>query len=342
MAAAPPPMDPLQHRATAIVLRDLRERGVLTAEQAVAMERQLRAELPWRVWTERVLLAIGGGLLVSGVVFFFAFNWARLAPWQKFTVVEVALLLAAAWAAWKGLGTFAGQIGLMMSCVLVGVFLAVFGQIYQTGADAYELFLGWALLILPWVLLSRFGALWLFWLLLCNLALGLAWGQTGLAQRYHLREFWNLTLLLGILNGMALAGGEIAAHRGVSWLREPWLRAVPLVGTYGVLTTGLCALIVMNWFLDSASGTALVACWLLVVAAGYAVYRWLWPSLFALSVIALSVCTVITMTIWNLMWKATDDGFAAFFLMGVIVLAVFGGAVLYLRAVGRSLEARAT
>ncbi len=40
------------------------------------------------------------------------------------------------------------------------ILLAVYGQTYQTGADPYELFFGWAILIIGWVAISRFAPLW--------------------------------------------------------------------------------------------------------------------------------------------------------------------------------------
>jgi uncharacterized membrane protein len=43
----------------------------------------------------------------------------------------------------------------------VGVLQAVFGQIYETGADSYVLFLIWALLIIGWVAIGGYAPLWL-------------------------------------------------------------------------------------------------------------------------------------------------------------------------------------
>ena len=48
-------------------------------------------------------------------------------------------------------------------------FFAVFGQIYQTGADAYDLFLGWTLFTILWAFAIRFTPLWLTFIgLLCT------------------------------------------------------------------------------------------------------------------------------------------------------------------------------
>ena len=43
----------------------------------------------------------------------------------------------------------------------MGTLFAVFGQIYQTGADAYDLFLGWTLFTILWAFAIRFTPLWL-------------------------------------------------------------------------------------------------------------------------------------------------------------------------------------
>ena len=54
------------------------------------------------------------------------------------------------------------------SSVLVGVLFSVFGQIYQTGANAYDFFLAWTVFVTLWVVVSNFAPLWLFYLILIN------------------------------------------------------------------------------------------------------------------------------------------------------------------------------
>ena len=58
-----------------------------------------------------------------------------------------------------GLDAVAGRISLFATAFLSGILLAVFGQVYQTGADPYGLFLAWALLILPWAVPNYVTAL---------------------------------------------------------------------------------------------------------------------------------------------------------------------------------------
>ncbi|MCP5961019.1 DUF2157 domain-containing protein, partial [Klebsiella pneumoniae] len=41
--------------------------------------------------------------------------------------------------------------------LMIGLSLAVIGQVYQTGADSYLLFLIWTLLLLPWLYRPNIG-----------------------------------------------------------------------------------------------------------------------------------------------------------------------------------------
>ena len=52
---------------------------------------------------------------------------------------------------------------LVLAGLFLGALLALLGQIYQTGADTWELFAWWALLLLPWALAGASQALWLLW-----------------------------------------------------------------------------------------------------------------------------------------------------------------------------------
>ena len=51
-------------------------------------------------------------------------------------------------------GGRAGKAALLAASLFVGALLALIGQIYQTGADTFEMFAAWAALILPWVLVG--------------------------------------------------------------------------------------------------------------------------------------------------------------------------------------------
>lgn len=125
----------------------------------------------WGLWAQRLFLILGFSLILSSIIFFFAFNWAILSSFVKLGAIEIGFLIAIICSFVFDLKKIIGQISLLSASILVGVFLAVFGQIYQTGADAYQLFLIWSLLILPFVLISTNSFHWLLWFIVSSLAI---------------------------------------------------------------------------------------------------------------------------------------------------------------------------
>ena len=173
----------------------------------------------WRFFADRALLAAGTLLILAGVVFFFAYNWTGLHRFVRIALVAVPLLgsaLAALYCARPAaqVGRHYLEAALGAGVVLIGVLLAVVGQIYQTGADSELLFAGWALFALPWVLVAAVPWLWLFWLLLVNVALGLYLaGRADIWAMFSVQSmplWWPL-----LLNGITLAVWEGLAWRGV-------------------------------------------------------------------------------------------------------------------------------
>lgn len=207
-------------------LQALRSAGLVSARGYAAAVDAVRDEAFWARWGMRALLALGVGQFLAGVVFFFAYNWNDLSDIAKFAVVETALAIAVGGALLIGLDRVFGQMLLIAASVLTGVLLAVIGQMYQTGADAFELFVAWAALILPWTIISRHAAHWLLWLVVAETALVLYCEQVLVPINELPSEL--VWVLVGATIAMALAGRELAVHRGVAWLSGHWTRLVLL------------------------------------------------------------------------------------------------------------------
>ena len=112
---------------------------------------------------------MGVGFTVAGIIFFFAYNWEELPKFAKLGIVEVLLVASVLLATFTHWNKLVKQILLTGATFLIGTLLAVFGQIYQTGADAYDLFLGWTLFTILWAVAIRFAPLWLTFIgLLCT------------------------------------------------------------------------------------------------------------------------------------------------------------------------------
>lgn len=207
-------------------LQALRAAGLVSARSYLAAVAAVRDEAFWARWGLRALLALGVGQFLTGVIFFFAYNWNDLSDIAKFAVIEVALAVAVGGALLAGVDRAFGQMLLIAASVLTGVLLAVIGQVYQTGADAFELFVAWAVLIVPWTIISRHAAHWLLWLVVAETALVLYCEQVLVPIRAMPSEL--VWVLVGVSVAVALAGRELAVQRGMEWLAGHWTRLVLL------------------------------------------------------------------------------------------------------------------
>ncbi len=174
------------------------------------------------------LLRIGGILsLAASLVFFVAANWSRLAVFGRFGLMELVLIGCAAVAFIKPPPSFVGRGALFLAFVATGGLLALFGQTYQTGADIYELFLSWALLGLPLVVVARWSVTTAAWVLVLNMSLllfcgwqpagGLLWTLLG-GTRFRMPD-----LLLGaaVLNVVLWFIAEKWRHEAIAaWVRR--------------------------------------------------------------------------------------------------------------------------
>lgn len=150
------------------------EQGLLSRDQlerSLASEDAWPARRHWRLVLDRLLAWAGSLLLALGVIFFFAFNWDDLHRLYKLLLALAVLTGFAGAALLLARGSVPYRACLLGAALATGGVLALVGQTYQTGADIWQLFASWSLLLLPWALLSRSAACWgLFWIVF-NLAL---------------------------------------------------------------------------------------------------------------------------------------------------------------------------
>ncbi len=277
------------------------------------------APAQWRAFLGQLALWLGTVALAAAVIFFFAFNWDDLGRLAKFGLVEAAIL-AALLACWRlDLDGIAGKAVLTLMSLLVGALLALAGQIYQTGADTFELFAYWAALILPWVLVGRFAPLWLIWLGLLNLALFLYFslGQNGEA----------FVWALFALNGLALILWEAARGIGLSWLRESWPPRLVGIGSTAA-ATGL-----IIWAIADGHGRSdffATLAYLAWLAGLYVWYRSVRPDLFMLAVGLLSLTVSVAAFLSRHM---LDSGGGAFLFIGLIVIGMSAAGAIWLKSV---------
>lgn len=163
----------------------------------------------WNQLLDKGLLVLGVLFLATGSIFFIAYNWTALGKFARLVMVDAALVSCVAFAHWRGLDTAGGKAAITLACALVGGLLALIGQTYQTGADPWQLFAFWSVLILPWAFVARVSGIWFGVALLANLALlrymHVAMGLFGIGFSEDNALWWlfGLTTLTAVIWEMA-------------------------------------------------------------------------------------------------------------------------------------------
>ena len=100
--------------------------------------------------------------LIAGVTSFTAYNWATMSNVEKLAVPSV--LIIAGLVAYLFLEKeIYKNLAIFFSSFMIGTLFAVYGQVYQTGADVWVLFRNWAIfLIIPMVATGYYSVMTLF------------------------------------------------------------------------------------------------------------------------------------------------------------------------------------
>lgn len=236
-----------------------------------------------------VLAAALGGL---GIVFWIAANWDTLGRSGKFALLQSVILIMCAGALL--LPRARVPLGLTAFMAIGGLF-AFFGQTYQTGADAWQLFALWAALALPLCLGVRHDALWAPWALVVMTAVTL-WVHAKIGYSWDSRP------------------GHTAVHL-VSWLvssllvvaMSPVLRRYTGAGPWAMRTAlvfaaMLIAFIGLDYLFDRDGSDLLY--FIALATLGGAMAAFCSPRLhdiFALSAVGLSLNVMLVSLLVNLL-----------------------------------------
>jgi uncharacterized membrane protein len=269
----------------------------------------------WIKFLQLFLLGLGGSFIVAGVVFFFAYNWADMHKFFKLGLLEFLLLIVTLAAVFSNRSKAVKNVLLTASVMLTGVLFAVFGQIYQTGANAYDFFLGWTMSVVLWVVISRFQPLWLVLLTLINTTFILYINQVATNMPFN----YVVNILFGI-NAAAVIVWEVLHARNIIRSSHKWFPRVMALAAIVPLTMSMVVAMYDNFRVDYGLCFILAA---ITYSAG------IWQGLrtrdlFYLSVIPFSLIIVVAAGIVRL---AGSDPvgvflFACLFVIGSITLLI--------------------
>ncbi|HWK69313.1 MAG TPA: GDYXXLXY domain-containing protein [Burkholderiaceae bacterium] len=279
----------------------------------------------WAGFLRKSALALACLLLASALVCWVAANWEYASILQKLAGGQLALvaLVAASWLLGDRPGpggnrNFSASAQLAgLAALMLGALLALIGQIYQTGADAWTLFIGWLALLLPWLLVLRTVFLGLLCASLLNVGLALYMDARGGWAWFASSSAW---LEAGVL--LTLANGALVWiwERHILLLDDGWRigpRALASAAAAWLVVAALASL-------DTGAGPALlVVPGLAACAFLYKVYAARLPDLAMVSLAA--AVAMLLAAILLLSW--VDSEFALL----AIIAVLLGLTVLFMR-----------
>ncbi|MFW6324164.1 MAG: DUF2157 domain-containing protein [Desulfovibrionales bacterium] len=273
----------------------------------------------WRRFIDQLFVRLGGLAIAFSVLFFVAANWNAMGRFAKFGMVEGLTALSILGYCLFGSRSTSGRVCLLAASILVGVLLALCGQVYQTGADPWQLFFTWGLLMFPWAILARYSAILLLWVLLMNLSIVLYHREFGFTLWSSFGFQTEMLWLIFLFNTLVLIGWEFLVRVRNS-LNECWAVRIVFAG---------CGF-PMTWLvLDAVFGngsflTGMV--WIVWISLMYFTYRKKIQDLFMVAGICLSAIVVIVSFAAGYL---VDDGSAGGFLMLAFLVVALGAGTGY-------------
>ncbi|MFT0211586.1 DUF2157 domain-containing protein [Pseudomonas sp. F1_0610] len=311
------------------------ENGVIPAkhlEQALHEAQAFPNTAQGIQFLQRLLLTFGVLFLCSGIIFFFAYNWAELTRFEKFAIAQAVLALSLLALAFAQLHSLVGQAIIFAIGLILGANLALFGQTYQTGADPYQLFLTWALMLMPLSALARSATLWLCSALLLALASHLylvVYSFNQFLINDEQVEFWVLFIQsLAWLLAFGYASKRNPNSATLRLICQTFSFFCMFCATYL-----LCSEIISYNY--DAHYIFTVVVWTAMLATMYYIYRVRSINLFILSSFTLSISVVIFTIVADLIH---DFDALSFFIYALLIIALSSSALIWLRKVAREVR----
>jgi uncharacterized membrane protein len=268
----------------------------------------------WQKFLRLLFLSLGAGLTVSGIVFFFAYNWVDLHKFAKMGIIASLIVLSTLSTLLPQFNRTTKNIILTAVSILVGVLFAVFGQVYQTGANAYDFFLGWTVFISLWVIVANFPPLWLIYIALIN--------TTFILYSQQVAYEWSgmlISMVLFIMNSIFLIGFILLSQWKLKIKVPFWLLYIIALAAVSFSTKGIIQGIYYEY--DGYQFWLFV----LIVIALYSIgikYGLKEKSGFYLTVIPFSLIIIITALLVNLSMDVGMFLFISLFILISVTLVI--------------------
>jgi hypothetical protein len=304
-----------------LVLYELARRHGVPPAGVAALVRQADLSQPppaLQRWLWRGIAVLAAALVGLGLILWLAANWDTLGRMGRFALLQAAVLAACLAAALRP--AIRAPAGLAALLGIGGLF-AYFGQTYQTGADAWQLFALWAVLALPLCLGARSDVLWAPWAMVAMTAIALwTFAHTGHQWRVEPRD-------IGTFGAAWIASGLLVAMLSAPASRwtgaGPW--AFRTAATLAVVAVSLGAL--GGLFHSRVAPHYGLGAALLVVAAAVLAQRRAF-DVFALSAVALALDALLVAGLARLVFEGSGpDPVGQLLFIGLVAAGLLAASV---------------
>jgi uncharacterized membrane protein len=297
--------------STRLALYDLAQRHALAPAAVQALLRDAGLEdqpagLRPHLW--RGVAVLAASLVGLGVILWLAANWDTLGRTGRFAVLQGAVLVAGAAAALRPALRAPGGLAALLA---VGGLFAYFGQTYQTGADAWQLFALWAVLTLPLALGARSDVLWAPWALVAMTAVALwTYSHTGHSWRVTPEDV-GAYAVAWVASGLLVAALSAPLRHWTG--AGPWsLRTAATLAIISLTLAGIGGL-----FHSTVAPHYVLATVLLAIAAFLLATRGAF-DVFVLSAVALGLDTLLVGGLARWLFEGSrGDAFGSMLLLGL-------------------------
>lgn len=203
------------------------------------MEFQNKQE--WKVKGIQLGYVLGLSLIIAAIIYFFASNWPGFEKWTKI-ILSIGLIVLFYVLSFllnrimKG-HPFLSRLFLFFGCLSFGVGVALLGQIYNSHADSYMLFVVWTIPALLFSYFTKYQPFYVLTYLLIHIAF---WFFLFPSSGFHyIPEAFLKWILIGIalLNGLlyTITARQILMSKSLQWLSFIVLHIIMLGLTIGEL-----------------------------------------------------------------------------------------------------------
>ena len=291
----------------------------LAADPATSSGPHQAARLPF------VALLMAGAMVGLALILWLAANWAEFGKIDRFAVVGAAILAAAT----AGIVSPLIRAPAALAGVLaIGGLFALFGQVYQSSADAYELFAIWAVVALPWVIAARHDAVWALWVVIVFTALPLWLGVAVSPAAQHTSDVvsvWAIACLVSLaLSPWSRLDGILGETR--------WAFRLAVILTLG-LVVSYTAIAIFGARSESALLPFLGYALVIAAIAAFAILPPFSLALLAAAALAFDVLAICTLSKMMLHSGSLQGGLL---FLGLISAALIAGSAVAVLRVARA------